>query len=240
MSKKEGLSILREYREYADLKVLKEDSAIDGSQDMFIVGPFLQGNVKNRNSRMYPTKMISESVDKYIETKIKKNRAMGELNHPPGIEINLDRVSHVVVDLHMEGNNGIGKAKLLDTAKGQIAKSLINGGCNLGVSTRGLGKLDENKNGEKIVSDYELVAIDIVADPSAPDAYVEAVFEGLQYCIDNDQITVMNNPTNVKLLENINKTLEDLKNNLTVLPKKTDDKNEKLFEAIQKVLSALK
>ena len=126
-------------------------------------------------------------IQKFVESKIKPSAigAMGELNHPMGVDINLDRVSHYITELKMDGNNGMGKAKIATTPTGQIAKALLNDGARLGVSTRGLGKLSEEA-GAKKVSDYELVTVDLVGDPSAPDAYVESVMEGLRYYIDEN------------------------------------------------------
>jgi hypothetical protein len=153
-------------------------------KDLYLEGIYLQGNKKNRNGRNYGTPMLSGSVSKFVESRIKTKRAMGELNHPQGVEINLDRVSHLITDLRMEGDDGIGKSKLLSTPCGEIAKSLYRGGVQLGVSTRGLGKLGEDTGNGKDVSDFELITVDIVADPSAPDAFVQGVMEGVEYYLD--------------------------------------------------------
>ena len=150
---------------------------------MYIEGVFLQGNLKNRNGRMYPVEILGKEVERYNESFVSKGRAVGELGHPDGPTVNLDRVSHKIVDLHREGNNFIGKAQLLETPMGKIAKSLINEGVTLGVSSRGIGTLKEDRDGLKVVGeDFQLAtAADIVADPSAPDAFVNGIMEGKEW-----------------------------------------------------------
>lgn len=154
----------------------------DGSKSYFIEGIFLQSEITNRNGRMYPKKVMSEEVKRYTETYIDKKRAFGELGHPEGPSINLDRASHLIVSLKEDGNNYIGKAKILDTPMGKIVKNLMDEGALLGVSSRGLGSLKE-QNGKKVVQeDFKLAtAADIVADPSAPNAFVEGIMEGVEY-----------------------------------------------------------
>jgi len=149
----------------------------------FIEGVFLQGNIKNRNGRMYPLETLSREVSRYNENFIQKGRALGELGHPDGPTVNLDRVSHKIVSLKCEGNNFIGKAQLLETPMGKIARSLIDEGVMLGVSSRGVGSLKEDHNGCKVVGeDFMLAtAADIVADPSAPDAFVSGIMEGKEW-----------------------------------------------------------
>jgi len=150
---------------------------------MYIEGVFLQGDIKNRNGRMYPVSTLSREVNRYNESFVKKGRALGELGHPEGPTVNLDRVSHKITSLTQEGNNFRGKAQLLDTPMGKIAKSLIGEGVTLGVSSRGVGSLKENSNGCKVVGeDFMLAtAADIVADPSAPDAFVSGIMEGKEW-----------------------------------------------------------
>ena len=150
---------------------------------MYIEGVFLQGDIKNRNGRMYPVSTLSREVNRYNESFVKKGRALGELGHPEGPTVNLDRVSHKITSLIQEGNNFRGKAQLLDTPMGKIAKSLIGEGVTLGVSSRGVGSLKENSNGCKVVGeDFMLAtAADIVADPSAPDAFVSGIMEGKEW-----------------------------------------------------------
>jgi len=149
----------------------------------FIEGVFLQGDIKNRNGRMYPMETLSREVSRYNENFIQKGRALGELGHPDGPTVNLDRVSHKIVSLKCEGNNFIGKAQLLETPIVKIARSLIDEGVMLGVSSRGVGSLKEDHNGCKVVGeDFMLAtAADIVADPSAPDAFVSGIMEGKEW-----------------------------------------------------------
>jgi hypothetical protein len=149
----------------------------------FIEGVFLQSNLKNRNGRMYPESIMDKEVGRYNEDYVQKNRAYGELGHPDTPSINLDRVSHLIVDLRKEGTNYIGKAKILETPMGQIAKGLLDGGANLGVSSRALGSLKTNNEGVQIVQDDFMLstAADIVADPSAPDAFVRGIMESREW-----------------------------------------------------------
>ena len=153
------------------------------SKKMYIEGVFLQGGIKNRNGRMYPVDTLSREVGRYNESFINKGRALGELGHPDGPTVNLDRVSHKITSLVREGNNFRGKAQLLSTPMGKIASSLIDEGVKLGVSSRGVGSLKESSNGCKMVGeDFQLAtAADIVADPSAPDAFVNGIMEGREW-----------------------------------------------------------
>jgi len=151
---------------------------------MYIEGIFLQGDLKNRNGRMYPINTLAKEVGRYNESFVKKGRALGELGHPEGPTVNLDRVSHRITSLRQEGKNFIGKAQLLETPMGKIAKSLISEGVTLGVSSRGVGSLKEDHtSGCKVVGeDFMLAtAADIVADPSAPDAFVSGIMEGKEW-----------------------------------------------------------
>ena len=153
-----------------------------GRKNHFIEGVFLQGAIKNRNGRMYRTETLAREVDKYNQSYIKAGRSLGELGHPDGPTINLDRVSHLITSLKQEGNNFVGKARILDTPMGNIAKNLLDEGVKLGVSSRGLGSIKE-ENGIKIVADDFMLATaaDIVADPSAPDAFVNGIMEGREW-----------------------------------------------------------
>ena len=157
-----------------------------GKKSMFIEGIFLQGDLKNRNGRMYPMDTLRKEVQRYNESFISGGRALGELGHPEGPTVNLDRVSHKITSLRENGTNFIGKAKILDTPMGRIAKNLIDEGVKLGVSSRGLGTLTTNSEGVKIVSDdfHLATAADIVADPSAPDAFVQGIMEGKDWVWD--------------------------------------------------------
>jgi hypothetical protein len=156
----------------------------DGKKQLYIQGPFLQCEKKNRNGRVYLKETMRKEVERYTEEYINKNRAFGELGHPDTPSINLDRVSHMIVSLHEEGNNWIGKAKILDTPFGTIVKNLIDGGAQLGVSSRGMGSL-KSQNGVNVVQDdfYLATAADIVADPSAPDAFVQGIMENKEWML---------------------------------------------------------
>ena len=167
--------------EISSVKFITEGKG--GKKKMYIEGVFLQGEVKNRNGRMYPVNTLAKEVGRYNESFVSKGRAVGELGHPDGPTVNLDRVSHKIVSLEQKGNNFIGKAQLLETPMGKIAKSLIAEGVTLGVSSRGIGTLKEDKDGLKVVGeDFQLAtAADIVADPSAPDAFVNGIMEGKEW-----------------------------------------------------------
>jgi len=166
-----------------EVKFLTEDK--DGKKNHYIQGVFLQGEIKNRNGRVYPIDILEREVNRYTELNISKNRALGELGHPEGPTVNLDRASHKIESLVREGNNYIGKAKLLDTPMGQIAKSLLDEGVSLGVSSRGVGSLREMGGANHVRDDYQLAtAADIVADPSAPDAFVDGIMEGKDWVWD--------------------------------------------------------
>ena len=158
----------------------------DGKKSLFIEGPFLQAEVVNRNGRKYLKETMAKEVQRYTEQYINKNRAFGELGHPDTPSINLDRVSHLVVGLRQEGNDWIGKAKILDTPMGTIVKNLIEGGAQIGVSSRGMGSL-KSVNGVNIVQDdfHLATAADIVADPSAPNAFVQGIMEGKEWMLVN-------------------------------------------------------
>jgi hypothetical protein len=167
--------------EVSEVKFITEGKG--ASKKMYIEGVFLQGNICNRNGRMYPMETLAREVDRYNETFVAKGRALGELGHPDGPTVNLDRVSHKIVSLTQEGNNFRGKAQLLETPMGKIAKSLLDEGVMLGVSSRGVGSLKMTNEGHKIVGeDFMLAtAADIVADPSAPDAFVSGIMEGKEW-----------------------------------------------------------
>ena len=176
------MKLIRE--EVESVKFLVEQK--NGKKSLYIEGVFLQGDIKNRNGRMYPMDTLRKEVSRYNESNIQSGRALGELGHPDGPTVNLDRVSHKIVSLKESGSNFIGKAKILSTPMGKIAASLIDEGVKLGVSSRGIGSLQMNKEGCNIVgSDFMLAtAADIVADPSAPDAFVEGIMEGKEWIWD--------------------------------------------------------
>ena len=176
------MKLIRE--EIESVEVIVEQR--NGQKHLYIEGIFLQGDIKNRNGRMYPCETLAREVGRYNEQFVQKGRALGELGHPDGPSINLDRVSHKITSLRQEGTNFIGRAQILSTPMGQIAKSLLDEGVKLGVSSRGMGSLREDRNGIKIVGeDFMLAtAADIVADPSAPDAFVNGIMEGKEWVWD--------------------------------------------------------
>lgn len=176
------MKLIRE--EIESVEVIVEQR--NGQKHLYIEGIFLQGDIKNRNGRMYPSETLAREVGRYNEQFVQKGRALGELGHPDGPSINLDRVSHKITSLRQEGTNFIGRAQILSTPMGQIAKSLLDEGVKLGVSSRGMGSLREDRNGIKVVGeDFMLAtAADIVADPSAPDAFVNGIMEGKEWVWD--------------------------------------------------------
>ena len=170
-----------------DIEVLTEDK--DGKKATYIKGIFLQTEITNRNGRMYRFDTMNREVGKYNEEFIQRGRALGELGHPEGPTVNLDRVSHKIVELYPEGKNFIGKAKLLETPMGKIAKNLLEEGVQLGVSSRGLGSLKKEGSLQVVADDFILsTAADIVADPSAPDAFVEGIMEGKEWALVDGKI----------------------------------------------------
>jgi hypothetical protein len=176
------MKLIRE--EIESVEILVEQK--NGKKSMYIEGVFLQGNIKNRNGRMYPMETLRREVSRYNENHVVAGRALGELGHPDGPTVNLDRVSHKIVSLRESGSNFIGKAKILSTPMGKIASSLIEEGVKLGVSSRGIGSLKMTREGVNIVGDDFMLATaaDIVADPSAPDAFVEGIMEGKEWVWD--------------------------------------------------------
>ena len=235
--------------EIESAKVLVEEK--DGKKSMFIEGIFLQGNLKNRNGRFYPVETLQKEVNRYTESFISKGRALGELGHPDGPTVNLDRVSHKIVDLHKEGTNFIGKAKLLDTPMGKIAQSLIDEGVQLGVSSRGMGSLRDTNEGYKVVGeDFMLAtAADIVADPSAPDAFVNGIMEGVEWIWDAGLLkaqTTIKEATVEETVAIIEKEPEEVVEETIKETKKTINKlveqkrlDEKKLELFQNFLSNL-
>ena len=167
-----------------DVKLLTEEK--DGKKLLYIEGVFLQSELKNRNGRMYPFDVLNREVERYNEEYVKSKRALGELGHPDGPTINLDRVSHRITSLRAEGNNFIGKAQILDTPMGNIAKNLLGEGVQLGVSSRGMGSIQKKEDCNVVADDFMLTtAADIVADPSAPDAFVNGIMEGKEWVWNN-------------------------------------------------------
>ena len=167
-----------------DVKLITEGTGDD--KKLYIEGVFLQSELKNRNGRMYPFSVLEKEVNRYNEEYVETKRALGELGHPDGPTVNLDRVSHRITSLKAEGNNFIGKAQILDTPMGKIAKSLLGEGVQLGVSSRGMGSIDKREDVNVVMDDFMLAtAADIVADPSAPDAFVNAIMEGKEWVWSN-------------------------------------------------------
>ena len=157
----------------------------DGTKNHFIEGVFMQSESKNRNGRVYPRAIMEKAVDKYVTEQVSKNRAVGELNHPDGPTVNLDKVSHKITELNFKGNDVMGKAQILDTPMGNIVKGLLEGGVQLGVSTRGMGSLEERNGTMYVKDDFILNTVDIVQDPSAPTAFVNGIMEGVEWVWNN-------------------------------------------------------
>jgi hypothetical protein len=167
-----------------DVQLISEAKE-SGGKDYYIEGIFLQANIKNRNGRMYPVEVLETEVKRYVKEVVDKNRAFGELGHPSGPSINLDRVSHIITELNRDGSNFIGRAKLSKTPMGEIARGIMESGGQLGVSSRAMGSLKEEKGMMVVQSDLRLsTAADIVADPSAPDAFVNGIMEGVEWLYD--------------------------------------------------------
>ena len=188
----------------------------NGQKSHYIKGVFMQAEQKNRNGRIYPKKVLDEQVRKYINNYVIQNRAFGELGHPDGPVVNLERVSHMIKELNEDGNNWVGKAKIMDTPYGKIVKNLIDEGAKLGVSSRGMGSLKNVKGTNIVQDDFHLAtAADIVADPSAPEAFVEGVMEGKEWVWDNGVIREQENEKIRNELTNAKrKQLEETKLNL--------------------------
>jgi len=175
------MKLISEFQDYGVSPVIVEENK-DGKKDYFIEGIFMQAEIKNRNGRIYPKEVIQTEVKRYNKEFINEDRAFGELGHPEGPTINLDKVSHMITKLEEDGNNYVGRAKILSTPNGQIVKNLIDDGAKLGVSSRGLGSLESKGNAQYVKDDFQLAtAADIVADPSAPEAFVEGIMEGVEW-----------------------------------------------------------
>lgn len=229
--------------------VIKEEKLSDGTVKKVteIVGPFIQCDVKNRNGRIYPKKLMEECVQKYVNERMTGNkfRSYGELGHPEGIEINLHRVSHMITELKWDGSNVLGRAKLLDTEYGRIAETIIKADGQLGTSSRGMGALNSpsekmpgmyedsvNKFGQdaNIVTEFELIAEDIVADPSAPQGFVNGIYEGREYIIAGGQYTDASLRRSEKAYKNLTEALRSLP---------TKDRNEYLVEQLEKFFKTI-
>ena len=175
------MKLISEFNDYAVEPVIVESNE-NGKKDYFIEGIFMQSEIKNRNGRIYPKEVIQKEVKRYNKEFVEQDRAFVELGHPEGPTINLDKVSHMITKLEEDGNNFVGRAKILSTPNGQIVKNLIDDGAKLGVSSRGLGSLESKGNAQYVKDDFQLAtAGDIVADPSAPEAFVEGIMEGVEW-----------------------------------------------------------
>jgi len=179
------MKLISEFVDYGVSPIIVEENE-QGKKDYFIEGIFMQAAIKNRNGRIYPKDVMDKEVNRYVKEFVEKDRAFGELGHPDGPTINLDKVSHLITKLEEDGDNYVGRAKILSTPNGQIVRNLLDDGAKLGVSSRGLGSL-EQKNGAQVVKDdFQLAtAADIVADPSAPEAFVEGIMEGVEWVMEN-------------------------------------------------------
>lgn len=204
----------------------------EGKKNVFIEGIFLQGGIKNRNGRVYPVEMLENEVNRYNENYTQKGRALGELGHPEGPQINLDRVSHMITSLKREGNNFVGKAKLMDTPFGNIAKGLISDGVKLGVSSRGMGSLKPNNEGiNEVQDDFHLAtAADIVADPSAPDAFVNGIMEGVEWIWENELLVA-------KKPQVVEETVEEIET--AVSSRELEMQKLQIFENFMKKISKI-
>ena len=179
------MKLISEFNDYAVTPVIVEENE-KGEKDYFIEGVFMQSDIKNRNGRIYPEQVMKKEVDRYRKEFVEKDRAFGELGHPDGPTINLDKVSHMITKLEQDGKNFMGRAKILSTPNGQIVRNLINDGAKLGVSSRGLGSLETRGGAQVVKDDFQLAtAADIVADPSAPEAFVEGIMEGVEWYYDS-------------------------------------------------------
>ena len=177
------MKLIAEYNEN-NIECLVEANE-DGTKNHFIEGVFMQSEQKNRNGRVYPKAIMEKAVDKYVKEQVKTKRAVGELNHPDGPTVNLDKVSHLIEALDWDGNDVVGKARILETPMGNIVKGLLDGGVQLGVSTRGMGSLEQRNGVMYVKDDFMLNTVDIVQDPSAPTAFVNGIMEGVEWVWNN-------------------------------------------------------
>jgi hypothetical protein len=185
------MKLISEFNDYGVSPVIIEENE-KGQKEYFIEGIFMQSEIKNRNGRVYPKEVMQKEVNRYVKEFVEKDRAFGELGHPDGPTINLDKVSHLITKLEEDGNNYVGRAKILSTPNGQIVRNLIDDGAKLGVSSRGLGSLEEKGGAQYVKNDFQLAtAGDIVADPSAPEAFVNGIMEGTEWVYNNGILTAM-------------------------------------------------
>lgn len=199
-------NLLVEETDVDQFQYLIEEESSSKKKSMYIVGPYMVCNEINRNNRLYPVEEMKREVDRYVTECVKKKRSFGELNHPTSADVSLDKACHLVTDLYFEGNVVMGRSKVLSTPAGLIVQSLINDGCSLGVSSRSLGQLVENESGENTVKDMRLIAVDCVADPSYPKAFVNGILESKQYVCNTDG-------TFCELYDNFEKNISTLPKN---------------------------
>jgi len=183
------MKLISEFNDYSVSPIIVEENE-KGQKEYFIEGIFMQSEIKNRNGRIYPKEVMEKEVKRYVKEFVEKDRAFGELGHPDGPTINLDKVSHLITKLEEDGNNYVGRAKILSTPNGQIVRNLIDDGAKLGVSSRGLGSLEQKGGSQYVKDDFQLAtAGDIVADPSAPEAFVNGIMEGTEWVYENGLLT---------------------------------------------------
>lgn len=218
------MKLFREINE--EVQILTEESD-KGDKKYFIEGVFLQGNLKNRNGRVYPMEILDKEASRYSKNFIEQKRAFGELGHPDGPTINLERVSHMITSLHKEGDNYIGKAKVMDTPYGKIVKNLIDEGAKLGVSSRGIGSLEEKSGVNYVKDDFQLAtAADIVADPSAPDAFVNGILEGKEWVYQAGLLVTKNTLAAEEMVEEAQREVRKIR---SVDPRRIEEKAVKAF-----------
>jgi hypothetical protein len=217
-------NLLVEETDVDQFQYLIEEESSSKKKSMHIVGPYMVCNELNRNNRVYPVEEMKREVDRYVTDCVKKKRSFGELNHPTSADVSLDKACHLVTDLYFEGNVVMGRSKVLSTPAGLIVQSLINDGCSLGVSSRSLGQLVESEDGSNTVKDMRLIAVDCVADPSYPKAFVNGILESKQYVCNADG-------TFCELYDSFEK-------NISALPK--NDVEVYLKEQVLKFLSSVK
>jgi len=219
------MKLITEYTEQ-DIEFVTEAATKDVPKKYYIEGSFAAYDEKNRNGRVYPKSVMEQAVNKYYENQVKTGRAVGELNHPEGPTVNLDKVSHLITDLRIEGNKQVvGKASILDTPNGEIVKGLLDGGVKLGVSTRGMGTLAKSGDAMVVREDFMLNTIDIVQDPSAPNAFVNGIMEGVEWVWNNGIIEAQEIEQMETEIKNVGRTyapevqIREFKNFLSLIKK---------------------
>ena len=218
------MKLFREINE--EVEILTEETE-KGEKKYFIEGVFLQGNLKNRNGRIYPMEILDKEASRYSKSFIEQKRSFGELGHPDGPTINLERVSHMITSLRREGENYIGKAKVMDTPYGKIVKNLIDEGAKLGVSSRGIGSLEEKRGVNFVKDDFQLAtAADIVADPSAPDAFVNGILEGKEWVYEAGLLVTRNASRAEEMVEDTKKEIKRIR---SVNPRVVEEKAVNAF-----------